>query len=53
MFVFGKQTAKSLFFFLLPLSLWGNQAGLIFEAEKQYFIESRGQCEDEENMVRD
>lgn len=41
------------FFFLLPLSLWGNQAGLIFEAEKQYFIESRGQCEDEENMVRD
>ena len=41
------------FFFLLPLSLQGNQAGLIFEAEKQYFIESRGQRKDEENMVRD
>ena len=51
--VFGWQTAESLYFPPLPFSLQGNMTSLIFEAKKQYFIESRRQHVDEENMLWD
>lgn len=48
-----KRQLNHFFFPLLTLSLQGNQASLIFEARKQYFIENRRQRIDEEYMVRD